>query len=130
MNRIYLSGIVGKTSFSVTQDGKEVARLSLAVRRQGNSDITDWFNLVCFGPRVTSLIKPFISKGSKIAVSGPFQYSNYEKNGETKTSTSVIVDEIELYSTPKNENGEHTDVQPENLPDDNQLNNIGEDLPF
>lgn len=130
MNRIYLSGIVGRIYFSVTQDGKEVAKLSLAVRRPGNSDITDWFNLVCFGPRVTSLIKPFVSKGSKIVISGPFQYNKYEKDGEIRTSASVVVEEIELYSTPKNENGEHTDVQPENLPDDNQLNNSEEGLPF
>lgn len=99
MNRITISGYVGKDpSFTVTKDGKSLARFTVAVKRKMNKEKTDWFGCIAFGDGlITHFIKPFILKSSLVLVSGELQFNDYEKKDGTKgTSSTIIVSDIEL----------------------------------
>ena len=106
MNKIILTGIVGKEpQCTITKEKSlSIAKFSLAVKRERDKEKTDWFNITSF-IGVENFIKPFVHKGSKLLVSGSFQFDEYEKDGETKTSTCVIADKIEILSS-KNDNEE------------------------
>ena len=102
MNKIHIIGGLGKDPiFSATSEGLEIAKFSVGVTRKRDREKTDWFNCTCFGTIVTKLIKPFVHKGSKLAISGPFQFEEYEKDGEKRYSNGIIVEELELLSSQK-----------------------------
>lgn len=136
MNRIYIIGRLGKDpDFSVTSSGLEIAKFSVAVTRKRDRDKTDWFNCTCFGTIVTKLIKPFVHKGSQVSVSGPFQFEEYEKNGEKKYSNGIIVEELELLGSFSKSTDEDSDTpnigDPDGLFDDDKDGKDDEDsLPF
>lgn len=97
MNKIIISGKVSKEPTITVKDGKTIARISLPVPRQSNREVTDWFNVVAFGPLAEKLIKPFIHKGTKILVIGEMQFGSYEnKDGQKVNTSSVIISDIEL----------------------------------
>ena len=61
----------------------------------------DFFNLVAFNKTAEFLSKYFV-KGSKILVEGYLRTSNYEdKDGNKKTSTEIIIEQIEFAGAKK-----------------------------
>ena len=99
MNRVLLSGYVGK-KVDVRNSGEmPVARFSLGVRRrfakEGEQD-TDWINIVCFSKLATSAEK-YLDKGSGVEIVGHISTGKYtNKEGQTVYTTDVIADEIEF----------------------------------
>lgn len=98
MNKVILIGYVGKEPVcSVSKNGKEIAKLTLAVTRTYNREETDWFNCAIFGASVTNFIKPFVHKGAMVCIEGEIQFSRYtSKEGSTKSNTNIIVSHIQL----------------------------------
>lgn len=69
MNNITIAGAVGRNAeVRHTQTGDPVAGFSVAVNE--GKDRTTWFNCSLRGDRAIKLA-PYITKGSKITVSGP-----------------------------------------------------------
>ena len=130
MNRITISGYVGKDpSFTVTKDGKSLARFNVAVRRKMNKEKTDWFVCVAFGNICSSFLKPFVKAGSLVLVSGELQFNDYEKKDGTKsTSSSIIISDIELLKSGESASGEET--QNSNTQTEPQPIDSDPDLPF
>ncbi|MCK9577813.1 MAG: single-stranded DNA-binding protein [Clostridia bacterium] len=133
MNKIILTGVCGKEpAISVSKDGMEMAKFSLAVKREGNREVTDWFNCIVFGKIATSLIKPFVHKGSKLMIIGNMQFSSYEKNGQKMSGHSVVVREIELNGSKSNGTEEKVDVEDEKVENETTINlpAVDETVPF
>lgn len=124
MNRIILTGIVGQDPrCTVTKEKSlSIAKFTLAVKRERDKDKTDWFNVTTF-LGVENFIKPFVKKGTKVLVSGNYQFEEYEKDGEKKIFSGVIADRIEILSS-KNNDSEGQTVAEETASETN------DDLPF
>ena len=101
VNRVTLLGNVGRDpEVRVLTGGNAVAEFSLATSRGGYTgkdgkevpQKTQWHRIKAFGA-ITSNIEKYVKKGSTIYVEGRIEYSEYEKNGEKRYDTEIVVDE-------------------------------------
>lgn len=105
MNKVFLIGNLTRDPELVeTKEGKHICKASIAVQRDfNNADgerVADFFNVVLFGSRADYVGK-YIKKGNQIAVCGRLQNRSYEdKDGNKRTVTEIIVDEVQNL-TPK-----------------------------
>lgn len=104
INSVTISGNLGQDpELKSTQGGTSVLRFRMAVNErrkdQGGewADYANWVTCVVFGNRADG-IAPYLSKGSKVCVQGHLRYSQWEKDGQSRSSLDVIVDEIEFMS--------------------------------
>lgn len=99
MNKVYVSGFIGK-EVSIRQSGDmPIARFSLGVKRKfakdGEQD-TDWINIVCFS-KLATFAEKYLTKGSGVEIVGHISTGKYtNKDGQTVYTTDVIADEIEF----------------------------------
>lgn len=108
MNKVYLIGNLTRTpDIGETAGGIKYARISIAVSRRfpdsdGNTQ-TDFFNIVAWRGLADNCEK-YLTKGKKIAVAGAIQNRSFEdKNGNKRTATDIIADEIEFLTTQTQE---------------------------
>lgn len=105
MNKVFLIGnLTRDPELAETKEGKHICKASIAVQRDFNNAngerVADFFNVVLFGSRADYVGK-YIKKGNKIAVCGRLQNRSYEdKDGNKRTVTEIIVDEVQNL-TPK-----------------------------
>lgn len=100
MNRVQLMGNLGKDpEIKVTNGGKTVARLSVAVNRkytdsQGEEkQYTEWVNVVAWG-KLAEAAGNELQKGDYIYAEGRYSTRSYEKNDETRYFTEVVASVI------------------------------------
>lgn len=100
MNRVQIMGNLGKDpEIKVTNGGKTVARLSVAVNRkytdsQGEEkQYTEWVNVVAWG-KLAEAAGNELQKGDYIYAEGRYSTRNYEKNDETRYFTEVVANVI------------------------------------
>jgi len=103
VNKVQLLGNVGKDpEVRSTQGGTQVATFSLATQRKVKENVTtQWHNCVCFG-KLAEIVQKYVVKGSKIYAEGAIDYSQYDSDGVTKYVTKIIVNELSLLSSDKN----------------------------
>lgn len=65
---------------------------------------TEWHSLTMFGTRAEALAK-YLKKGSKILIQGHLQTSSWEKDGQKRYKTEVIVDELVFGGAAKSNGG-------------------------
>ena len=101
MNRVFLIGnLTNDPQSSVTATGVNVCRFSLATDRRKSKDgqsITDFHNIVTFG-KTAETCGRYLAKGRKVCVVGELQYSQYEKDGQKRTSTAIVANDVEFLS--------------------------------
>lgn len=115
MNKHMLIGYVGKDpEIRNFPDGGILATFSVATsfrykNKQGERcEQTDWHNVVASGSLATSVVSPYVKKGSRIYLSGRSVTRKWQdKDGADKYTTEIKLDEIELLS-----NNEKDDSQP------------------
>jgi single-strand DNA-binding protein len=76
--------------------GAPVLSLGLAVNRRKKvgddwEEETSFFNAVCFGSLAENLAAT-VSKGNRVLLVGSWVQRNYEKDGETKSTTEFVVE--------------------------------------
>ena len=82
-----------------TQDGKPIARFTLAVdrrfKREGQPD-ADFHDCICFG-RQAEFVEKYIQKGTKIIVNGALQDNNYPgRDGQMIYRKQIVCDNVEF----------------------------------
>lgn len=109
VNKVTLLGNVGRDpEVKVLTGGNAVAEFSLATSKGGYTtkdgkelpQKTQWHRIKAFGA-ITSAIERYVKKGSTIYVEGRIEYSEYEKNGEKRQSTEIILEDMSLLSQPQ-----------------------------
>ena len=97
MNKVFLSGrLTRDVEVKTTQKGMAWGRTGIAVDRRSKSNEIDFFNLVVWD-KPAEIMGKYCFKGSRIAVEGRLQFSQYEdKNGTKKSSVDVIVENFEF----------------------------------
>ena len=127
MNRVQLLGNITKDlELRQTSNSKSVTSFSIGVTRQysnpdGNRE-SDFFNIVVWGKQAENCCK-YLSKGSKVAITGTLQNRSYDdKNGQKRYVTEVVADNVEFLSTKKDSESGSDDM--------GSLPEVEEDLPF
>lgn len=123
-----------------TQDGKPIARFTLAVdrrfKREGQPD-ADFHDCICFS-RQAEFVEKYIQKGTKILVTGALQDNNYQgRDGQMVYRKQIVCDSIEFAESKAASQGapkQAAPKQPEQKPDKDGFMNIpdgiDEELPF
>lgn len=105
LNTCTESGRLGKAAeLRYTTNGVAVVTFSIAVderRKQDDGSYQDevnWFQCVMFGKRAEAL-QPYLTKGTKLSLIGHLRQSTYEHNGNKRSSVEIVVDDVELMNT-------------------------------
>jgi single-strand DNA-binding protein len=85
-----------------TSDKKAVARFSLAITRDYDREKADFLNCVAFG-KTAEVIEKYTHKGSRIGITGRIETGSYEKDGRKVYTTDIIVNNVELMDSKKDE---------------------------
>lgn len=94
MNKVFLKGRLTATpEIKTTATDIFVTDFSVAVNRRFNKEVTDFIN--CQAWRSTAeFITKYFEKGQEILVVGELHIDKWDKDGETRYSTRVSVDEV------------------------------------
>ena len=109
MNAIFATGNTGKEpEIRTFEDGGKEARFSIA-QRMGKDQETQWIDCRVKGKLVDAVVIPYIKKGTKLAVVGDLRIDSWEKDGQKRTSTYILVRDIELMGAKNpNDDSENT----------------------
>ncbi len=104
LNKAIIGGrLVTDPELKKTQGGISVTTFSIAInRRKGTDTVTDFVDCVAWKETAEFICKYF-RKGSGICVIGFISKRGYEKNGEKRYTTEIIINEA-LFVDSKNEN--------------------------
>tara|TARA_Y100000310_G_scaffold75263_1_gene71528 strand:- start:3704 stop:4117 length:414 start_codon:yes stop_codon:yes gene_type:complete len=100
VNKVILVGKLGKDpEIRTTQDGKELANLSIATSENWKDkntgekkSKTEWHKIVIFQPALVNIAKQYLKKGSQIYIEGSLQTRKWvDKNGADRYSTEVVL---------------------------------------
>lgn len=102
MNKVILMGrLTGDPVITRMQDGKAVARYTLAVDRRSKDNVADFISCVAFD-RKGEFAEQYLKKGIKIAITGRLQTGKYtNKQGQTVYTTDVIIEDQEFAESKK-----------------------------
>lgn len=99
MNKVILGGrMTAVPEMKTTQSGVAMVQFNIAVNRSfagkdGSGPQVDFITCVAWR-KTAEFVSKYFTKGSSICVVGSIQNDSYEKNGEKRYSTKVIVDEV------------------------------------
>lgn len=134
MNQINLIGRVGKAPEVKTLESGKVAKFSLAVSekvRKGDERIeeTEWFNVCVFG-KTAEVVERFVAKGDKVFISGKYKTREYEKDGEKKRFSEVLVAQLELLGERRDTGNQAEAAKSDEIPAPVVHAQPDDDLPF
>jgi single-strand DNA-binding protein len=119
LNRVMVLGYLGGTpELKFTNDGKAVARFSVAVNERwkdsggAQQERVEWIRVVSFG-RLAEVCGNYLAKGRHVFLEGKLQTRSWDdREGHRRTVTEVIAGALRILDAP-NRNGEndsqHTD---------------------
>lgn len=114
LNKVMLQGrLTNEPELKYTPSGVAVTRFSLAVQRsyvkQGEERQTDFINCVAFRSQA-EFISKYFSKGSLIVVVGELQSRSWtDDDGNKRSATEVIVNEVHFCESKKTEQAPETE---------------------
>ena len=97
MNHIVVDGHAGKDGEIRSVGGNDLGTFSIAhsvYRGPDKDEDTIWFTINLWGSR--SKVANMVSKGDRVVISGRLRQDEWEKDGETRTSLVIDVNEITL----------------------------------
>ena len=135
-NKVFLIGnLTRDPEVRYTKSGIAVARFGMAVNRpaskaSGEKGEVDFINIVAWR-RLAEICKEYLKKGRPVAIEGSLQIQKYEKDGEKKTFTEVVADNMQMLGR-KQDNNEREASGAESAPAVQQVEKItgDEEVPF
>lgn len=110
MNKVILMGRLTRdpeVRYSQGSNSTAIAKFSIAVdrrfKRDGEPD-ADFFNCTAFGKQ-GEFVEKYLTKGTKIVLTGRVQNDNYEKDGVKHYSVQIMVDELEFAESKNAQSG-------------------------
>lgn len=99
LNEVTLIGNVGKdVEVKIFDNGGKIAKFSLATtesykRKDGEKvENTSWHNVVIRSEPLVNIAQKYVGKGSSVCVKGKVYYRDYEKEGEKRKLTEIVLD--------------------------------------
>lgn len=106
LNQVNLIGRLGAdVELRYTPSGQAIANARLACNwSRKKSDGTyqegaEWISIAAFG-RTAEILQEYTRKGSRVFVSGRFHTREWEKNGEKRFLTEIVVTQLQLLDPP------------------------------
>lgn len=124
VNKFIAIGNLGKDPETITTNSNNVSKFSIAVTESWkNKDgekqqSTEWVNCECWG-RLSEIVDKYLKKGSQVFIEGKLKTDTYEKDGQKKYSTKIVVNNLQML-------GGKNDKQSNNSTDAKE----SDDLPF
>ena len=118
LNKVQLIGNLGidpETRFM--PDGKQVTKFRMAVNRSfinkdGDTiEDTQWFNVEAWSG-YAKVVEKYLKLGDRVYIEGRLRTEEYEKDGETKYFTKVVVQEMIMLGGPNGNNNQDDDDPP------------------
>lgn len=114
MNKVMLVGnLTRDPEIGTTNGGISYCRFTLAVSRrfkkQDGTYDTDFISCIAWRQQADFIYKYF-RKGSKMGLVGTIQTGSYEKDGQRRYTTDILVEDVE-FVTPKNSNSNNDGYQ-------------------
>jgi single-strand DNA-binding protein len=113
MQKVILIGNLGKDpEVKSFENGGKIVNFTVGVTERGYKtkegkeipDHTEWFNCSVRQNGLAGVVEQYVKKGNKVYVEGKLRTREYEKDGQKKYLTELVVDNMELL-TPKGEGG-------------------------
>jgi single-strand DNA-binding protein len=103
-NRVQLIGNVGNDpEIKTLENGRKLAHVTIATNDRYTNDKgekveqTEWHRVTAWG-KTAEIIEKYVVKGKEVAIEGKLTHRSYDKNGEKRYVTEVVVNEILLLS--------------------------------
>lgn len=132
INKVFLIGSLGKDAeLRYTNTGKPVLGFSIATSKSwtnpngDKAEKTEWHNCTMWGKN-TEVISKWLTKGRKIYVEGELQTRQYEKDGQKRYITEILVNEVKFLDKAKDQ---RTPDSP-SMPSFDEPNASLDDVPF
>lgn len=95
-NLAFLVGRLGRNpEIRHTQGGAKVASLRIATSEYyKGQEKTEWHSVTCWDEVLCDVIANRCQKGTLVALMGTIRTRSYEKDGDTKYSTEVVMDKF------------------------------------
>ena len=105
-NKVILMGrLTSDPELKVTQSGTSVTSFGIAVNRkvkQGNNQEADFFNVTAWRS-TAEFVSRYFRKGSSICIVGTLQNNSWtDQNGQKRTATDIIADEVQFVDSKNN----------------------------
>ena len=99
VNKVILVGNLGRDpEVRYSQDGNKIVNMSLATseswtdRSSGERrEKTEWHRVVIFNDHLGEIAEKYLNKGSKVYLEGQLQTRKWEKDGQERYSTEVVI---------------------------------------
>lgn len=148
INKVILVGNVGKDpEIQYIKEDIPVARFTLATSetyRDKNGEkvkTTEWHNITAWR-NTAKIIEQYVKKGDQLYIEGKISTRSYEKDGETKYFTEIVVNQLQMLgskssgqdnntTTPKTDNKQQNkeQAQEQEVPEIMKIDE-DDDLPF
>lgn len=140
LNKVTLIGRAGKDpQVNTTSNNNKVASFSIATSekykdKEGNTkETTEWHNVVIWG-KLAEISEKYVKKGSLLYVEGKLTTRSYEKDGVTKYTTEIVVNEMKMLEYKKEGTQSNEPPLPTEPPQTQKTETLpqieDEDLPF
>ena len=118
VNKVILIGRVGKDPEVKSFDnGGKVVNFTLATddsykNKDGEKiEQTDWHNIKCNRAGLVGVIESYVKKGSLLYLEGKIKTRKYEKDGEARYATEVVIDSLKMLGS-KSDNQQAATSEP------------------
>ena len=130
LNKAILNGRLTKaTELKQTQNGKSVCGFTIAVDRNRDREKTDFIPIVAWG-KTAEFVNQWFGKGDLITIVGRIEVRNYDdKNGNKRTATEIIAEEVLFGGSKSTDKGSENSVQ-RNIAGLEEVEDEEADLPF
>lgn len=114
INTVIIEGRVGSDPYIDRSGNKPRATFSLAndqsyKNRDGEKvEKTSWVNCTSWGSMV-DFIEKWIKKGEKLTIQGKIETRSFEKDGQNRTVTDIIIENISKHVWKKQDNNQNDD---------------------
>lgn len=136
LNKAQLIGNVGRDpEIKAFGNGNRVAQFSLATSERWKDketgekrEHTDWHRITVFSEGLVKVIEQYVRKGSKLYIEGQIKTREWEKDGEKRYSTEIVLNGYESKLTMLGGKGEgRQPPQPDDYGSQRQVESYTED---
>ena len=113
-NSVQMIGNIGQEiEVRTTNSGTAVTTLRLAVNERAKvngewGDVTNWFDVVCWG-KTAELCGQYLNKGSSVFIVGRLSVRSFEdKTGQKRTKTEIVAEDVKFLGGKESSSGSYT----------------------
>ena len=106
VNKVIIVGTLGADAEKSSPKGTSVLKWRMVTEEQytdksgAKQKQAEWHSCVMFG-KVADAVGQYMTKGTQLYAEGSIRTSTYEKNGEKRYKTEIIVRDVTLLGGPK-----------------------------